>query len=126
MQRLHPVRRIFVTFVATIVALLGSAVVASPAQAYCGWTPTRNGEGYLISNRMTHMRTGPYAECQHNLEIGAGKKLWLWCGYHNSYGNYWYYARLDGTNVHGWVFSGNVDTYDYDDNGDGIAWLTGC
>ncbi|GAB2940836.1 hypothetical protein GCM10027280_31710 [Micromonospora polyrhachis] len=125
-QRLHPMRRILVAFAATVVALLGSAVVASPAQAYCGWAPQINGEGYVVSNHMTYLRTGPRAACSHNLEIGAGKKIWLHCEYQNEYGNVWYYGRLEGTNVYGWIYDGNVGYYYHDDNGNGLYEFATC
>ena len=120
------VRRAAVAVAATVVTLLGSAAVAptaAQASPVCDWYPRTNGEGHAITNQVTHIRTGPFAECGTNLVVTSGRKLYIWCQYRNEHGNWWIYGRLADTNIYGWVYSGNARAYIYDENSDGrIDW----
>jgi hypothetical protein len=134
--RLRPIeKRVWRCAVAALVAALGVSVlgIAAPAQAETARCPvswsTVNGEGYVTSYQDTQVRIGPYGECSSVGTIKKGTIFYLWCGTTNDYSNNWWYGRIAGTEIKGWVYQpplfGPVANIK-DDNNDGQLNIKGC
>jgi eukaryotic-like serine/threonine-protein kinase len=124
-------RRAGVAMAAIVLAVGGAvAVGASPAQAAGCSVPSHrpNGEGLIFVHTSVWMHSGPYDACPLIHNMYAGDTVWAYCTYHNSYGNLWYYGRVDGTSFYGWLYGGNGDVGEawYDDNKDGIFSPATC
>jgi hypothetical protein len=122
-------RRVTVLVAATATVFAGLVAAGPPAQAAARcWSPSTNGEGYIITTAPTDIQTGPYGACDSVLVVAANRKLWLWCRHVNEYGNTWLYGRLPGQSgdYYGWVYGGDADYFYFDDNGDGYVDLRTC
>ncbi|MBB2942070.1 hypothetical protein FB565_001783 [Actinoplanes lutulentus] len=108
-----------------------AAVTPTPAQAqwYCDddFVTTTNGDGSGIMNFAQNLRHGPYADCNNTgVQAKVGQKVWFWCYTYNSWGNKWWYARLDATQDYGWIFEDNISSIDLDDDGSATTPAKEC
>jgi hypothetical protein len=123
--------------VAAFTVVLGTGILAitapASAQAAVACNPTwskPNGDGYIVAWQDYNLKNGPYGDCGHTGKIKKGTKFFLWCKTTNTYGNDWWYGRIDGTSTMGWAFQdaifGPKVVEIPDDNNDGIVRLAGC
>lgn len=82
---------------------------ASAATSGCidlGFSPlnTSTSTGYFDS-RAT-LRTHPYATCGSMGTYPAGTNFDVWCYNINQHGNKWFYVRIAGTEIKGWLYEG--------------------
>jgi hypothetical protein len=128
-------RRAWLRAAAALAVALGVSVlgVAAPAQAETArcpvnWSPV-NGDGYVTAYQDTPVRVGPYGECSSVGTVKKGTIFYLWCGTTNDYSNNWWYGRIAGTSVQGWVYQpplfGPVANIK-DDSNDGQLNIEGC
>ncbi|MEV6731421.1 serine/threonine-protein kinase [Streptomyces sp. NPDC051364] len=85
-----------------------SAPVKEPvpvSTACTGWAHSNRSDGYGYAAQETHLYTGPYAECSYVTAVKSGVKVYYHCYVTNAQGNKWIYARIEGTNTEGWLFS---------------------
>lgn len=104
---------------ATIPLVVGGLAVLTPGTAEaatCGqsWSDKdKTGYGYGIASSGhpydVPIRSGIYADCAETSAVSTGVKLWYHCYRINAYGNYWTHIRVDGTNINGWVYNGNLN-----------------
>lgn len=125
----RPVR---VAIAAALLAVSALTVswTATPASAAPSCTSPRhdvNGEGYARMNKDgTNLKKAPYAACGNVRSMGRGDKVYLQCAIFNDYGNVWWWVRVAGTDVHGWMSEDNL-TYTFEDeNGDGWVHTGWC
>ncbi|MEV7526633.1 serine/threonine-protein kinase [Streptomyces sp. NPDC091371] len=77
-----------------------------PVSTACtGWAHSNRSDGYGYAAQETHLYTGPYAECSFVTTVKSGVKVYYHCYVTNAHGNKWFYARIEGTNTEGWLFS---------------------
>ncbi|WP_051854640.1 hypothetical protein [Streptomyces sp. NRRL B-1347] len=76
---------------------------ASPAVTCSGWKYANYDHGSGTLERGANMKKGPYAACGNVKGMDAGTKVYYWCYALNDYGNTWTYARIAGTETHGWI-----------------------
>lgn len=100
---------------AVVPLVVGGLAVLTPGAAEaatCGqsWSDKdKSGYGNGIGSAGTvPLRTGIYADCPVRTPAGNGYTLWYHCYRINSYGNSWTHLRVNGTNISGWVYSGNL------------------
>lgn len=109
-------RRIAVSAV-TVPLLAGGLMIATsgPAAAETCTHPSwsdKDKTGYGTGNSgSTAMRTGPEASCGIVATVGTSVRLYYHCYRFNAAGNSWTHVRIDGTNLEGWVYDGNLDDY---------------
>ncbi|MFI1100790.1 protein kinase [Streptomyces melanogenes] len=78
-----------------------------PVSTSCtGWAHSNRSDGYGYASETTHLYTGPYAVCSYVTVLKTGVKVYYHCYVTNAQGNKWIYARIQGTNTEGWLFSG--------------------
>ncbi|MFG1947841.1 hypothetical protein [Nonomuraea sp. NPDC048826] len=88
----------------------------SPARPY-------NGEGGGRMNGNFNLKVAPYAHCGNVRRLTTGTRVYFGCAHYNAYGNRWWWVRVAGTSVYGWMNDDNIDWEDIDENGDGdIDW----
>lgn len=107
--------------VMSVAMLLGTVVpglaLTAPAQASSSKVMddcTRlsfpyNGEG---AGRMTgtyNLKVAPYASCGNVARLTTGTVVYYQCFYNNSYGNTWWYVRVQGTQTYGWMSWDNLE-----------------
>jgi len=107
--------------IAMTAALLAGAgasglVTATPAQASadasCTSQPVRDeSNGYGIMGVGANLKKAPYSECGNVRYLNPGVKLWFVCWVENDYGNFWVWARVDGTQTYGWMYQYNFSEY---------------
>ncbi|MGW6566520.1 protein kinase domain-containing protein [Streptomyces sp. NPDC054975] len=88
-----------------------SATVKEPvpvSTACTGWAHSNRSDGYGNMSQGSHLYTGPYAECSWVTAIKSGTKVYYHCYATNAHGNKWIYARIEGTETEGWVYSEKV------------------
>ncbi|MFI1172829.1 serine/threonine-protein kinase [Streptomyces melanogenes] len=77
-----------------------------PVSTSCtGWAHSNRSDGYGYVSENTHLYTGPYAVCSYVTVVKSGVKVYYHCYVTNAQGNKWIYARIQGTNTEGWLFS---------------------
>ncbi|WP_406347032.1 protein kinase domain-containing protein [Streptomyces sp. NBC_00648] len=77
-----------------------------PVSTACtGWAHSNRSDGYGYASQSTHLYTGPYAACSYVTAVKSGVKVYYHCYVANAQGNKWIYARIQGTNTEGWLFS---------------------
>lgn len=77
-----------------------------PVSTSCtGWAHSNRSDGYGYASENTHLYTGPYAVCSYVTVVKSGVKVYYHCYVTNAQGNKWIYARIQGTNTEGWLFS---------------------
>ncbi|GGY95480.1 hypothetical protein [Streptomyces nitrosporeus] len=116
-----------------VTAAVAPAAAAAPAlqQVDC-WTPQANGEGRGYNTIQLYLRVGPYSACGINpnapvyMPLPAGNTLFFHCWTINSYGNVWWYVRVEGTGWHGWISDDNLVGTSVDENGDGQIIFYQC
>ncbi|GAB3452035.1 hypothetical protein [Actinophytocola sediminis] len=84
---------------------------ASPAAVECtGWDfeNVDDGSGRLV--RGANMKVGPYEACGNEVWIQPGTLVYYWCWVANDYGNTWTFARIAGTQTHGWIYDDHLPT----------------
>lgn len=116
-------------FLAAVLTAGLVAVPVSPASAAidCSVSHSRNGEGSGYTEVSKPLKVGPYGDCaKTGANTGAWGKVWLHCYEYNSYGNLWWWVRIDGTNSAGWIYSDHLTGVDFDDNDDGHEDITYC
>jgi hypothetical protein len=115
--------------------MTGAAVVGATgsAQAAVACKPTWekvNGQGYVVAQVDYNVKDGPYGACGHVGKITKGTKFYLWCMTTNTYRNNWWYGRIAGTEIKGWVHQdtlGNgIFRIEDDSPNDGKLLLEGC
>ena len=109
------VRRRLAVSAATFPLLIGGLAVATagPADAvtctHPAWSDKDKGGWGTGNSSSTPVRTGPSAECAVTAYVGTSVVLWYHCYVFNSAGNTWTNVRIEGTNINGWVYDGNLD-----------------
>lgn len=83
--------------------LLGAAAPA--ACNHPAWSNQDAGSGYGVGSQP--VRTGPSSDCGVVFYTGTGRLLYH-CYYVNGAGNRWTHVRLEGTNIEGWIYGGNL------------------
>ncbi|HEX8766998.1 MAG TPA: hypothetical protein VF714_01435 [Jatrophihabitans sp.] len=112
---LSSVRRRLAVGAATLPLVIAGLVVATagPADAvtctHPAWTDYDKSNWGTGNSSSTPVRTGPSAECGVIATVGTNVVLWYHCYVVNSAGNTWTNLRIDGTNISGWVYDGNLD-----------------
>jgi hypothetical protein len=110
--------RRFLASAVTIPVLAGGLVLVTPGVAEavtCGqsWSnkdPNGSGTGKFDGTHYTiPMHTGIYGDCYVNAIVDVNKKLLYHCYRTNSYGHTWTHVRVEGTDVKGWVWDGNLN-----------------
>ncbi|MFF9914445.1 protein kinase [Streptomyces sp. NPDC013457] len=83
----------------------------SPVSTACtGWAHSNRSDGYGDMSQNSHLYTGPYSVCSYVTVIKTGTKVYYHCYVTNAQGNKWIYARIQGTETEGWLFSEKVTT----------------
>nr|WP_237524323.1 MULTISPECIES: SH3 domain-containing protein [unclassified Streptomyces] len=82
-------------------ATSGTAACTHPA-----WSNKDSGSGY-VAGSSAPLRTGPSADCPTTATV-YGALLYYHCYVTNSAGNTWTHARIDGTQINGWIYDGNL------------------
>ncbi|MCX4554005.1 SH3 domain-containing protein [Streptomyces sp. NBC_01387] len=100
-----PVLAVSATLVSAPTA--GAATATAAACTHPGWANKDAGYGY-VSGSSAPLRTGPNADCPTTATI-YGAKLYYHCYVYNSAGNTWTHARIEGTEISGWIYDGNLD-----------------
>lgn len=101
---------------ATSSAAQAAPACVSPAHPY-------NGEGGGLMNGNYNLKVAPYAHCGNVRLLTTGTKVYFGCAHYNDYGNRWWWVRVAGTSVYGWMNDDNIDWLNIDENGDGdIDW----
>jgi hypothetical protein len=93
-------------------AITGSAIgsAASSAADQCTGNAFRNADdGDGLTTVGANLKVGPYASCNNVVWMPAGTHVYYWCYISNSYGNTWTYARIAGTQTHGWIVDGKLN-----------------
>ncbi|MDX3185230.1 SH3 domain-containing protein [Streptomyces sp. NPDC052071] len=85
----------------------GAAVAGAEACTHPAWSNKDAGSGY-ISGSSAPLRTGPNEGCPTTATV-YGAKLYYHCYVVNSAGNTWTHARIDGTQINGWIYDGNLN-----------------
>lgn len=86
----------------------GAATSAAAACTHPAWQNKSGGEGTAAGSSAL-VRTGPSADCAVTAEVGTSVTLFYHCWVTNSAGNKWTHVRIDGTQINGWVYNGNLD-----------------
>ncbi|MEU1312427.1 SH3 domain-containing protein [Streptomyces cinnamoneus] len=55
------------------------------------------------------VRTGPSDDCGTVAKVGTNVTLYYHCWVKNSSGNKWTHARIEGTNIDGWIYNARLD-----------------
>ncbi|MEV0505771.1 SH3 domain-containing protein [Streptomyces spectabilis] len=85
-------------------ALTAAPTQAAPQAVTCsGWDYSNLDHGSGTLTRGANMKVGPYAACGNVRGMDTGTKVYYWCYTVNDYGNTWTYARIAGTETHGWI-----------------------
>jgi hypothetical protein len=112
---LSGVRRRLAVGAATLPLVIGGLAIATagPADAltctHPAWSDSdKSGSGRVTANS-TPMRTGPEASCGVVAWVNTSATLWYHCYVFNSAGNTWTNVRIDGTNLIGWIYDGNLN-----------------
>lgn len=82
---------------------------ASAAASGCidlGFAPVNNSSATGYFDSKATLRTHPYADCGSMGTYPAGTNFYVWCYNINQYGNKWYYVRIKGTDIKGWLYHG--------------------
>jgi cobyric acid synthase len=93
-----------------------------PAQAQPSCTKAytiKNGEGRSFLTKDLNLKGAPYSHCGSLSRVDKGAEFFWHCLFTNESGNAWVYGRLAGTQLHGWVWTGNLVGTFIDDNGNG-------
>jgi hypothetical protein len=92
----------------------GVGIVSAPTAAAvsCSSPDVRNpDEGYGYLKGTYGLKVAPYESCGTVRTMYEGQVLWFHCWYQNSYGNWWVFGRIEGTNIHGWMSGDNFSTW---------------
>ena len=67
-------------------------------------------DGFGVMRGRFNLKRGPYAggTCGTVTTVGAGQVLYFHCWARNRHGNRWVFARVKGTNAHGWMSIDNL------------------
>ncbi|MER5745253.1 SH3 domain-containing protein [Streptomyces sp. NPDC059913] len=84
----------------------GAATTGASACTHPAWSNKDAGYGY-VSGSSAPLRTGPSADCPTTATVYSAK-LYYHCYVVNSAGNTWTHARIDGTQINGWIYDGNL------------------
>ncbi|MFF1465467.1 SH3 domain-containing protein [Streptomyces sp. NPDC058330] len=98
----------FLVASATLVAAPVASAAASGTAActHPAWSNKDSGSGY-VAGSSAPLRTGPSADCPTTATV-YGALLYYHCYVTNSAGNTWTHARIDGTQINGWIYDGNL------------------
>ncbi|MFC8277328.1 protein kinase [Streptomyces sp. NPDC057271] len=81
----------------------------TPVSTACtGWAHSNRSDGYGDMSQNSHLYTGPYSVCSYVTVIKTGTKVYYHCYVTNAQGNKWIYARIQGTETEGWLYSEKV------------------
>jgi hypothetical protein len=70
-----------------------------------------NDDGYAIMWDTHNLKLAPYEDCGTVTSLSGGTKIWIWCWVENSWGNQWFWGRVDGTSTYGWMSVSNVENH---------------
>ncbi|MFE4455670.1 SH3 domain-containing protein [Streptomyces sp. NPDC056796] len=84
----------------------GAAAAGADACTHPAWANNDSGSGY-VSGSSAPLRTGPNAGCPTTATVYSAK-LYYHCYVVNAEGNTWTHARIDGTQINGWIYDGNL------------------
>ncbi|WP_234345227.1 MULTISPECIES: SH3 domain-containing protein [Streptomyces] len=96
---------------ATLTATAPAASAAPTGADACthpGWSNKSPGKG-TAKGGDAKVRTGPSQDCAVTATVGTSVVLQYHCWVQNSAGNKWTHVRIDGTQINGWVYNGNLD-----------------
>lgn len=91
-------------------ATLTAAPPASAGTAACthpSWSNKDDGSGFPRDSSEL-LRTGPNSGCPAVADVPDSRRLYYHCYTVNSAGNTWTHARIDGTQINGWIWDGNL------------------
>ncbi|GHJ93349.1 MULTISPECIES: SH3 domain-containing protein [Streptomyces] len=88
------------------VPVAGAATSGAAACTHPAWSNKDAGYGY-VSGSSAPLRTGPSQDCPVTATV-YGARLYYHCYVVNSAGNTWTHARIDGTQINGWIYDGNL------------------
>jgi hypothetical protein len=112
---LSGVRRRAAVAAATLPLVISGLVMATagPADAitctHPAWSDLDKSGSGTGNSSSTEVHTGPAASCGVTATVGTSVVLWYHCYVVNSAGNTWTNVRIDGTNIIGWVWDGDLD-----------------
>ncbi|WP_052851063.1 SH3 domain-containing protein [Streptomyces avicenniae] len=103
-------------------ALAATALVTAPhataatagesAAAACPQPKHSNKDAYsseiIASLGSAPLRAGPSSDCPTVVRVYSGTRFQFHCFVYNSSGNSWTFVRLDGTQIYGWMYDGNI------------------
>ncbi|GID46481.1 hypothetical protein Aca07nite_37560 [Actinoplanes capillaceus] len=126
-------RRAVAVAMTAAVTAAGVLGVAGPARAAVtcnpNWTMV-NGQGAVTAAVDYNVKNGPYGACGQVGRITKGTTFYLWCMTTNDYGNNWWYGRIAGTDIKGWVHQDTIGNGVFrirdDSPDDGKLVLEGC
>jgi hypothetical protein len=113
-SKVSSVRRLALSAAALPLVIGGLAIAAAgPADAltctHPAWSDRDTSGSGTGNSSSTAVRTGPESSCGTVATVGTSVVLWYHCYVSNAAGNTWTNVRIDGTNITGWVYDGNLD-----------------
>lgn len=100
------------TLLASFLVGLG-ATDASADPFHCNAPrPTNNSSQVWKASKNLYLQRGPYSDCDDISYVPEGRQLYGWCYWNNSHGNHWWFVRMSGTEIKGWVYIDNLTAYD--------------
>ncbi|MFI7272879.1 SH3 domain-containing protein [Streptomyces sp. NPDC049879] len=84
---------------------------ASAASCGASWSNKDTGYGVISYGQgSAPLRSGPGEGCKTVVRVYEGTILYFHCYTINSAGNAWDHVRINGTNINGWIYVGNLDS----------------
>lgn len=85
-----------------------AAPTGADACTHPSWSNKSPGKG-TAKDSTAKVRTGPSEDCAVTATVGTSVALQYHCWVKNAAGNKWTHVRIDGTEINGWVYNGNLD-----------------
>jgi hypothetical protein len=106
-------------FVAAPISIPAAQATPVTAQDDCtAWRPTLNGEGTRNMTVNANLKVAFYASCGNVVYLHKGDVFYEHCWAVNNYDNTWFYGRVKGTSITGWMNYNNLGSVYNDENGD--------
>ncbi|MFI7272878.1 SH3 domain-containing protein [Streptomyces sp. NPDC049879] len=108
------------TALALPLALAATALITAPtasaaetgAAAYCPQPAHQNKDSDFSwiwsSLGSAPLRSGPSSDCPTVVNVYPDTKFFFHCYWVNKYGNAWTFVRIEGTQIYGWMYEGNI------------------